>query len=62
MFECTFSTENDAFRGDPIYKAQEIQRILGNISRLIEDGITSGSCIDINGNKVGSWAIKEDVA
>ncbi len=37
------------------WEAVELKRILEDICVKLEDGVTSGSCIDINGNKVGYW-------
>lgn len=61
MFKIEFKTGNAAFgNNDSIQQAIEIQRILGNISRLVEDGITEGICSDINGNKIGKWGLTDD--
>ena len=50
-----FSTGNAAFEDFDI----EVKRILEKIICEIEDGSTSGSIIDINGNKVGHWDVDE---
>lgn len=61
MFKCEIKTGNAAFtdpytgKEDEYWEGMEINRILDEIKQKIEDGYTSGSCIDINGNKVGSW-------
>lgn len=38
------------------WESVELKRILENICLRIEEGETSGSCMDINGNKVGKWS------
>ena len=43
-----------AFQDDKRY---EISRILKKIAGDIEDGREYGSCMDICGNKIGSWEI-----
>ena len=35
----------------------EISRILKEIAGKIEDGVRSGVCMDINGNKIGTWEV-----
>ncbi len=61
------STEGAAFRDDingeydPDARNYEIARILKNIARdITEFGKDHGPCMDINGNRVGSWEIRED--
>ena len=46
----------DPFTGAPseLDEAIECKRLLEGICRELEDGATSGSIIDINGNKVGN--------
>ena len=34
----------------------EINRLLAKVQLSIEEGCTSGTIIDINGNKVGKWS------
>lgn len=48
----------DPFTGEPseFDEAIECKRLLEGICRELEDGATSGSIIDINGNKVGQWS------
>jgi hypothetical protein len=41
---------------DKYWESVELNRILANICLKIENGEKSGSCIDINGNKVGQWS------
>lgn len=38
------------------WEAVELKRILQDICTELEDGVTSGSCYDINGNNVGHWS------
>lgn len=48
----------DPFTGEPseFDEAIECKRLLECICTELEDGATSGSIIDINGNKVGKWS------
>ena len=48
----------DAFTGEPdnASEAMEIRRILERVIEKLELGYTEGSCMDINGNKVGEWS------
>ena len=50
--------ENHPVTGEPseFDEAIECKRLLEGICRELEDGATSGSIIDINGNKVGQWS------
>ena len=59
-----FSTEGAAFRDEyesstmnDIYTREEVSRILKKIASLVESGISYGSVMDINGNKIGEWSI-----
>lgn len=54
MFKLQFKTDNDAFQPNP---AMEVCAILREITKLIDEGETSGSCRDSNGNAVGTWAL-----
>ncbi len=54
MFVIKMETGNAAF-GD--YPNDEVGRILGHVVACLEDGDLSGSCYDINGNKVGEWRL-----
>ena len=51
----------DPFTGEPseFDEAIECKRLLEDICRKLEDGVTSGNIIDINGNKVGQWSRQE---
>lgn len=62
MFELRFSTCNAAFHSyeipehDQLARSYETSRILHEVMKDLASGKVSGSCIDSNGNKVGSWA------
>ena len=61
MLRIEIKTDNAAFC-DPdgneseYWESVELNRILANICLAIEGGETSGTCMDINGNKVGIWS------
>ena len=55
-FAVTVHTENESFTEDP---AAEIASILEAVGRLLQDGRTSGTCIDSNGNSVGEWRFRK---
>lgn len=65
MLKIEIRTGNAAFQSDEnatqweqdYYRNQEIKRVLKNVVNQIENGYESGSCMDINGNKVGTWSI-----
>lgn len=65
MLKIEFSTENAAFNdpeafsdwGKMYFRNEEIKRVLKNVCNQMDNGKTSGSCIDINGNKVGEWSL-----
>lgn len=54
MLKIEFATDNAAFTED---SGPECARILREIARDVEHGVTEGTCIDINGNKVGEWSL-----
>lgn len=62
MFKCEIKTGGSAFcdpftgKEDDEMEAVEIRRLLAKISCELEHGASSGSIIDVNGNKVGSWS------
>lgn len=64
MFKVEFKTGGAAFcnpstvEEDDYYEGLETQRILQEICKKIEAGYREGSCMDINGNRVGSWELK----
>lgn len=39
-------------------KQAEVARILRKVAEKVEAGEDSGPCMDINGNKVGTWSAK----
>lgn len=51
-----FTNEDGEF--DSYYGGFEIQRILTEIALNIQNGYEIGSCMDINGNKVGTWTLE----
>lgn len=62
MFKCEIKTGNAAFC-DPytgeknnMDEALELKRILKEICEKLEYGETSGTIMDINGNKIGQWS------
>ena len=66
MLKIEINTENAAFQSqwgaadkwDDMYcRNEEVKRILKNVCNQMDNGKTSGSCIDINGNKVGEWSL-----
>lgn len=65
MMKIEIRTDGAAFRDpytgdyDRYAEASEIRRILENVIQRLELGYTEGSCIDTNGNRVGSWS-RED--
>ena len=63
MFKMEVKTGGAAFcnpdtgEEDKVCEGLEIARLLREIADVVEVGIgTSGSIVDINGNKVGSWS------
>ena len=62
MLNISIGTSNAAFLNedgdfDPYYGGFEIQRILTEIALDIQNGYETGTCMDINGNKVGKWTL-----
>jgi len=53
MLKINFATGNEAFQGD---ETGETVRILREIAKKIEQGRENGSVMDLNGNKIGTWA------
>ena len=51
---------NDPYTGEPngLYERNECIRILNGIIEKLENDYSEGSCMDINGNKVGTWELK----
>ena len=54
MFKVKINTANEAFSQSP---ETEIARILRVIVDKLDSGRDGGTCVDINGNIVGSWEI-----
>ena len=52
----SFNMDNAAFEGDP---AHEVTAILTRILARVEDGMTTASISDSNGNKIGQWEIED---
>ncbi len=57
MFTLTINTDNEAFTPEP---GAEVARILRVIADRVEAGRTDGAAMDVNGNRVGSFAILPD--
>lgn len=65
MFEVKINTGGAAFHDpygydeslDRHMTARELQGILSSICNSIRVGRTEGACIDINGNKCGTWKL-----
>ena len=66
MLKIEIRTGNAAFQSNDenatqwehdYHRNEEIKRVLKNVVNQIENGHTSGSCMDINGNKVGTWSL-----
>lgn len=55
MLKVQIKTENEAFSDD---KGAEVARILREIAKRLEDGWTTGTPRDGNGNSVGTWLLK----
>lgn len=62
MFKLEIETDNAAFcdpytgSEDEFWEGIEINRFLEKVQIKIEEGYTSGTIIDINGNRVGKWS------
>ena len=62
MFKLEIETGNAAFcdpdtgSEDEFWEGIEINRLLEKVQIEIEEGYTSGTIIDINGNRVGKWS------
>ena len=61
MFKLEIKTGGAAFmepstgEEDEYYEAAEIDRLLRIVGADLRNGCTSGTLMDVNGNKVGSW-------
>ena len=49
--------ENMTYWEKAYYRNEEVKRILKNVCNQMDNGKTSGYCIDINGNRCGEWSI-----
>jgi len=52
-FTATIKTGNAAFQDGNL--DNEVERIIKRIEERLDDGETSGKCMDLNGNSVGTW-------
>lgn len=65
MFKIEFDTRNAAFYDETAtmkeyhdyVKAEEAIRILNNVIQMLNSGYRKGTCVDYNGNRVGSWKL-----
>lgn len=57
MFKLQFDMSNDAFAGHT--HDLEIARILVEVRNQVIAGYREGSIRDVNGNRVGQWAIED---
>ena len=57
MFKLSFNTSNAAFID---YGTEEVKRILLEVAEKVQNGITEGKIIDINGNRIGKWELNEE--
>lgn len=64
MLKIEIKTDNAAFNIDgetqwerEYWRNLELKRVLKNVMNQLDNGNVSGSCIDINGNKVGTWEL-----
>lgn len=55
MFKMEICTGNEA-----TCRSEDLADLIRQVSMRIEDGSTSGSIIDYNGNKVGTYCITEE--
>jgi hypothetical protein len=64
MFKIDIKTGNAAFcdpytgEEDQYSKREEVIRILKEVIEKMENDYIEGSCIDLCGNKVGSWELR----
>lgn len=62
MLKIEIETDNAAFcdpytgEEDRHFEGFELNRILDKIKMKIAEGYTGGTCLDINGNRVGRWS------
>lgn len=53
-FVCEIDMNNAAFEGQPY---RELGRLLTSITGKVNLGHPSGTCVDMNGNSVGTWNV-----
>lgn len=64
MIKIEFKTDgaafNDPYTGEPngMCEREECIRILKGVIEKLENGYSEGACMDINGNKVGTWELR----
>lgn len=51
-----FTNEDGEF--DHYHGGEEVNRILKKVAKDIQNGYETGYCMDINGNKVGTWTLE----
>lgn len=67
MFRLNVETDGAAFKdpdigeADRAYEEIEISRIMRKVAAELREGKTSGSVMDLNGNKVGCWTREDKV-
>ncbi len=60
-FSLTIKCDNAAFGDSSSEKSWEVARILGEVAKKLEHGEdTGGYCIDMNGNKVGTFCFADE--
>lgn len=59
MLKVKVKTDNDAFAEDNGGPGEECARIMRRIADSLDEGYTSGLCVDANGNTVGSWEVTQ---
>jgi hypothetical protein len=57
-FQLAIETANAAFGDDEQCAAEETARILEHIAKRLRQGVFEGQATDINGNRVGAWALE----
>lgn len=59
-FQMSINLDNAAFRDDEEHlDPTDLARLLRQVAKRVEDGWNVGTCLDVNGNKVGRWEISE---
>lgn len=66
MFRMNIETGGAAFKdpdtgeADRVFEGIEISRIMRKVAAELREGKTSGSIMDINGNKAGYWTREDE--